>query len=123
MAAVNRKTANFRVLPVGGGRRYQFFCALSGALVCTTRPIFADTSEQALKLAWETEGKRHFNHCSKCGNWVIDAMYNVEVLECVDCAPYEGIPRYCKTCGAKVTTDADRCSECGALLVYKGGAE
>ena len=41
VAVVNRKTANFRVLPDGNGRRYQFFCALSGAHVCTTRPILS----------------------------------------------------------------------------------
>ena len=124
VAVVNRKTANFRVLPDGDGRRYQFFCALSGAHVCTTQAVLADTPELALELAWESEGKQHFNHCSKCGNWVIDAMYNVEVLECVDCAPYEGVPLYCKSCGEKVETANDnRCSKCGAVLVYKGGAE
>lgn len=121
VVAMNGKTANFRVLPEGKGRRYQFFCALSGAHVCTTRPILSDTPEQALQMAWETEGKQYFNHCSKCGNWVIDAMYNVDVMECVDCAPYEGVPRYCKTCGARVEAEnADTCSKCGALLTYKG---
>ena len=121
---MNPKTANFRILSDDNGRRYQFFCALSGAHACTTRPILSSTPEQALKLAWETEGKHYFNHCSTCGNWVIDAMYNVEVLECVDCAPYEGVPQYCKTCGTKVeTTDADICSRCGALLTYRGGAK
>ena len=121
---MNRKTANFRVLPDGNGRRYQFFCALSGAHVCTTQPVLADTPEQALQIAWETEGKQHFNYCSKCGNWVIDAMYNVEVLECVECAPYEGVPLYCKSCGEKVeAANGNRCSKCGAVLAYKGGAE
>lgn len=89
---MNSKTANFRVLQEDDGIRYQFFCALSGAHVCTTRPIQADTSEQALHLAWESEGRHHFNQCSKCGNWVIDAMYNVDVLACVDCAPFEEAP-------------------------------
>ncbi len=118
---MNRKTANFRVLPDRGGRRYQFFCALSGANACTTRPIPSGTAEQALELAWESEGKQHFNHCSKCGNWVIDAMFNVDVLECVDCAPYEGVPRYCKSCGAKVERAAGgKCSKCGAELTYRG---
>ena len=118
------KTANFRVLPEGDEVRYQFFCALSGAHACTTRPILADTPELALELAWETEGKHYFNHCSKCGNWVIDAMFNVDVLECVDCAPYEGVPLYCKFCGAKVDTKgSDKCGECGALLIYNGKVE
>ena len=124
VVVVNRKTANFRVLSDGDGRRYQFFCALSGAHVCTTRPILSGTMEQALQIAWETEGKQHFNHCGKCGNWVIDAMYNVEVLECVDCAPYEGVPLYCKFCGKKVdAANNNRCGKCGAELAYKGGAE
>ena len=99
VVVMNRKTANFRVLPDGNGRRYQFFCARSGPNACTTRPIPSGTAEQALELAWESEGKQHFNHCGKCGNWVIDVMYNVEVLECVDCAPYEGVPLFCKFCG------------------------
>ena len=121
--SMSRKIANFRVLLDREGIRYQFFCALSGALVCTTRAFHADASEEALISAWETEGKKHFNHCSKCGNWVIDAMYNVDVLECVDCAPYETTPLYCKACGTKVTEKADRCSCCGAALTYRGGAE
>lgn len=50
-------------------------------------------------------------------------MYNVDVLECVDCAPYEGVPQYCKHCGAKVTTDKNTCGKCGALLAYGGGAK
>ena len=121
--SVKRKVANFRVLLDREGMRYQFFCALSGALVCTTRPFHADASEEGLMFAWETEGKKHFNHCSKCGNWVIDGMYNVDVLECVDCAPYETTPLYCKACGTKVEEKANRCSCCGAVLTYKGGAE
>jgi len=116
---MNRKTASFRVLPEAGGTRYQFFCTLSGAHACTTQPIHGESPERALEIAWETEGKQHFNFCSKCGNWVIDAMYNVEVLECVDCSPYEGIPHYCKTCGSKVkTTGNNLCSKCGASLAY-----
>ena len=119
---MNHKTANFRILPNGAGVRYQFFCALSNARACTTRPIRSETPEQALQIAWETEGKQHFNYCSKCGNWVINAMYNVDVLECVDCAPYEGVPLYCRSCGEKVETDdGDRCGKCGAVLAYKGG--
>ena len=121
-AAMNSKTANFRVLPAPGGWRYQFYCALSGALACTTGPVESDTSEKALQIAWESEGKKHFNRCSKCGNWVIDAMYNVDVLECVDCAPFEREPLYCKFCGEKVEVSGERCSKCGAVLIYKGGA-
>ena len=67
--ATNRKTANYRVLSVDNGRRYQFFCDLSGALVCTTQPVLMDTPEQELAQAWEGEGKSMFNHCRKCGKW------------------------------------------------------
>ena len=123
VAVVSRKTANFRVLPDGNGRRYQFFCALSGAHVCTTRPILSDTPEQALQIAWETEGKQHFNYCSKCGKWVSDVMYNPEVLECVECAPFEYEPKYCKTCGAKIEIFGKSCPVCGHRLIYEGGLD
>ena len=118
--AVNRKTANYRVFSVDNGRRYQFFCELSGALVCTTQPVLRDTPEQELAQAWENEGKRQFNRCEKCGKWVSDAMYNPEVLECVGCAPFECEPKYCKTCGAKIEISGKTCLVCGCKLIYEG---
>ena len=117
--ATNRKTANYRVLSVDNGRRYQFFCDLSGALVCTTQPVLMDTPEQELAQAWEGEGKSMFNHCKKCGKWVSDVMFNPEVLECVTCAPFEGEPKYCKTCGAKIISLDASCPSCGHPLIYE----
>lgn len=65
---MNAKTANFPWAPDGSGRRHdQFFCALSGAHVCTTQPVLADTSDRVRELDWSAEGKQHFNHCRKCG--------------------------------------------------------
>ena len=58
--------------------------------------------EQELLLAWEKEGKKHFNICHKCGKFVINAVYNPEGAECVECAPFEAEAKFCKTCGAKV---------------------
>lgn len=121
--ATNRKTANYRVLSVDNGRRYQFFCDLSGALVCTTQPVLMDTPEQELAQAWEGEGKSMFNHCRKCGKWVLDAMYNPEVLECVECAPFECEPQYCKSCGVKLRSSERFCPVCKKPLLYEGRAE
>ena len=94
---------------------------VSGALVCTTRKTYtAETPEQELLLAWEKEGKKHFNHCRKCSKWVIDAMFNPEVAECVECAPFEAEAKFCKTCGAKVEVPGRKCPSCGNTLNYEG---
>lgn len=115
-----KKTANYSVIPTESGNRYTFLCDISGAVVCTTEAVIAKTPEDELMFAWNNEGKNHFNRCHKCGRWVIDAMYNADVLECVDCAPYETDPKYCKSCGTKVTGSSKRCSVCGNPLVYDG---
>lgn len=26
-------------------------------------------------------------------------MYNADVMECVDCAPWENVPKFCPECG------------------------
>lgn len=70
--------------------------------------------------AWEREGKECFNRCHRCGKWVIDAMYNAEVLECVVCAPYEAEPRFCKNCGHEVLSPSRVCPACGRKLIYEG---
>ena len=121
--ATNRKIANYRVLSVDNGRRYQFFCDLSGALVCTTQPVLMDTPEQELAQAWEGEGKSMFNRCRKCGKWVSDVMFNPEVLECVECAPFECEPQYCKSCGVKLRSSERFCPVCKKPLLYEGRAE
>ena len=114
------KTAVYKKISGAGGNRYRFYCALSGALACTTEPIRAETPEEELQFAWETVGRKHFNLCHKCGKWVIDAVYNAEVFECVECAPYEADPKFCKNCGVRIGTPARTCPACGHKLVYEG---
>lgn len=113
-----KSTAEYRIIADAGGNQYRFFCALSGAAICTTRPIRADTQEEELKIAWETEGRTFFNHCHKCGKWVSDVMYNADVCECVDCAPWENKPNFCPKCGEKVPTHDVFCWKCGTRLQY-----
>ena len=63
-----KKTATYRVVTdAGGGRSFRFYCDLSGELCCVTKPLRADTEQAALALAWETEGRWHFNRCPACG--------------------------------------------------------
>jgi len=114
------KPSDYKIIPGDSGRRYRFYCQLSGALACVTEPIHAPTPEEELRIAWETFGIRHFNLCHKCGRWVIDAAYNVEVLECVECAPYEAEPKFCKNCGVKIEKPVRKCPVCGNSLVYEG---
>lgn len=108
----------YRIVPDRGGNRYLFFCDASGALGCTTNPIRAATAQEELRLAWEQEGKRQFNLCHKCGKWVIDSMFNADVLQCVDCAPWENRPRFCTRCGCAVPLEDSFCGKCGAKLQY-----
>ena len=115
-----QKIAAYKLIADAGGNRYRFYCEMSGALACTTEPIRAKTPEEELQIAWETVGRKHFNLCHKCGRWVIDAVYNVDVLECVECAPYEAEPNYCKTCGIKIEKPAAKCPACGYKLLYEG---
>lgn len=117
-----KRTAKYKILPdAGGAVRIHFFCDLSGALACVTEPIHADTPEQALEIAWATEGKKEFNICQKCGNFVSDVMFNTEVHECVACAPWENYPLYCHQCGKRITDITRHCPKCGVLLRYEGG--
>ena len=115
-----QKTASYKIVADAVGNRYMFYCELSGALACTTVPIRAKTPEEELKKAWETAGKRCFNMCHKCGKWVIDAVYNADVWECVECAPYEAEPNYCKNCGMRIEKSSKKCPACGHKLVYEG---
>ena len=116
-----RKTATFKVLEDGGRYRFMFYCDLSDAHVCTTKECYyGETQEEALQAAWQAEGRCHFNHCRKCGNWISMAMYNVDVLECVACAPFEAEAKFCKNCGARIEDPAKPCPTCGKPLVYHG---
>ena len=116
-------TAKYRIMADAGGNRYRFYCDASGVLACCTKSYHAETPEQELRLAWEREGSQAFNRCNKCGRYVIDAMFNAEVLECVECGPFEGEPAFCKTCGLKIETPGRHCPSCSSLLVYEGRME
>ena len=118
-----KKVADHKVVSDGGGYRFLFYCDVSGAHVCTTEEIYrGDTLESALQKAWQTEGRDRFNQCHCCGRWVIDAAFNAEVLECIECAPYEAEPRFCKSCGAKINDPEKCCPSCGRKLLYGGKA-
>lgn len=117
-----KKAASHKAVADSCGYRFLFYCDVSGAHVCTTKEIYhGDTPEAALPLAWQAEGREHFNQCHKCGRWVIDAVYNAEVLECVECAPYEAEPKFCKSCGQKIENPVKSCPSCGKKLLYEGG--
>lgn len=104
----------------GDRYRFRFCCSISGAQVHTSDWIQADEMKKALQIAWETEGRAHFNRCQKCGRWVSDVMYNADVLECVACAPWEDMPNFCPHCGKKLSAPENCCSSCGAHLRYEG---
>ncbi len=53
MAKCGHKTPRYKILADTNGNRYRFFCDLSGAAVCTTGPIRADTEEKELEDAWK----------------------------------------------------------------------
>ena len=111
-------TARYKIIAGTEGNRYQFFCELSGALVCTSEPVLLDSPEQELKFTWESEGKKQFNRCHRCGRWVSDVVYNVETLECVECSPWEEDPAYCPHCGEKVHAGDVFCQKCKNRLKY-----
>ena len=118
-----RKTASHRIVPTKTGNKYEFYCDLSGALVCTTNPIKKENQEEEQLFVWEAEAKKHFNMCHKCGRWVIDAMFNPEVLNCVKCSPFEVFPYYCPGCGEHIETSTTFCPECGIRLMYGGESD
>ena len=119
-----KRTASYKIISDAGGNIYKFFCDLSGALVCTASPKSkACTPEEELLLAWESEGKQHFNLCRKCGRLVIDAMFNPDVLTCVKCTPIEEYSDYCPKCGVKTSDFAYFCHRCGSVLLYGGKNE
>ena len=114
-----QETARYRIIADLGGNNYRFFCDISGMALCTTSPIHGNTQEEELQTAWETEGKRHFNRCGKCGRWVSDPMYNADTLQCVDCAPWEEKPNFCSHCGKRILVSACFCPSCGTKLRYR----
>ena len=118
----DKTTAGYRVIADLGGNRYKFYCDRSGALGCTTGIIRGASPGEELQLAWEREGRQHFNRCKRCGSWVIDAMYNADVLECVDCTPWEEAARFCSQCGTPAKEEDVRCTKCGSRIHYGGDA-
>jgi len=118
MVLSDHPTATYRILADSGGSRYRFFCDASGMALCTTRPIRADTQKEELQIAWKSEGKQHFNRCTKCGRWVSDPMYNADMLQCVDCAPWKQAPKYCTHCGKSIPANDRFCRACGSPLDF-----
>lgn len=112
--------ARYKVFRSDDGREYQFFCDLSGVLVCSTGIYTGEFDDSEVYTAWDNEGKKHFNVCKKCGRLVADVMYNPDVLNCVKCSPVENEPNYCPKCGRKVGHDETFCIKCGTRLMYGG---
>ena len=119
MMAHAHKTAHYLVIADEGAHRYSFFCDIAGALLYTSGPVRAETQEQEVEIAWE-DARKYFNRCHKCGKWVSNAMYNADVAECVECAPWENFPRYCDYCGKEITSAGIFCPRCGKRLQYGG---
>ena len=119
MAMKKQDTAKYRIIADSGGSSYRFFCELSGMAVCTTTPINGNTQEEELQIAWETEGKQHFNRCTRCGKWISDPMYNADTLQCVECSPWEEKPNFCSHCGKRIIISARFCPSCGTKLRYR----
>lgn len=115
-----KTTAAYQLLPEENGNRYSFQCGVTGARFSTGQTYHADSPQQEVMLAWQAEGRAHFNQCQRCGKWVVDAAYNPLVLECVVCAPFEEEARFCRSCGARVQECMRMCPACGASLYYEG---
>ncbi len=113
------KIADYKVLKEDKGIRYRFFCQASGMAMMTSKRYLGTDPEQELEIAWNNEGRGHFNLCHKCGRWVCDAMYNADVLHCVDCTPWEDKPKYCTQCGTRVDITDVFCRKCGVKLQYR----
>ncbi|EOQ35555.1 Double zinc ribbon [Butyricicoccus pullicaecorum DSM 23266] len=112
-----RRTADYEISVGPDGYYFRFYCAISGALLCTVGPVRGDTRETALQTAWQTEGRSLFNQCHKCGRWVSDVMYNADTLECVECSPWKPSLNFCPHCGAKLCGTGSVCHKCGMRLM------
>ncbi len=115
---MDTRTARYKILPGQAGNRYRFFCGASGAAVCTTAEFAGKSAEAELLLAWESEGREYFSLCPQCGRFVCDTMFNADVCQCVDCAPWEQKPLYCRKCGAPIAEINTFCTNCGGRAQY-----
>lgn len=126
-------TARYRIITDTGGNRYRFFCDISNAGICTTKPICGHTQQEELEYAWESEGRHFFNKCQHCGKWVCNAMFNPDTLECVDCTPPAYVAsmehygfgtksmkhlKVCNNCGMMSDASVHFCKECGIRLPH-----
>lgn len=120
MAFDAHKNAVYKITATEIGNKYNFYCELSGGLICTTHPYAESNSVFELEKAWQEEGKVNFNLCRKCGKWVCNAMYNADVFMCVECAPWVDCPKFCPNCGTKFENNCSSCRKCGKKLQYGG---
>jgi hypothetical protein len=119
VGSVKRKAAAYKVEEQKDGSVFTFFCDLSGAIFWKSRPIKAETVDVAYEIAWN-EAKKHINACQKCGCNVIDALYNVDTLQCVKCSPWHKSPVYCPDCGEKFMGSDSFCRNCGKKISEEG---
>ena len=118
MIIIKNRIPKYQIITDSGGKKYRFFCEASGAGVCTIKAVRVKTIEEELKNSWE-EAKKYFNYCPKCGRWISDVMYNADVCECVDCAPWENAPKFCSKCRARIPDGDSFCRRCGVRVRYK----
>ncbi len=118
MASANNRPARYIRLPERNGIRFRFFCEASGAAVCVTEAVAQSSPQEELRLAWEQQGRRHFNRCQQCSRWVCDVMYNADTGHCVLCSPWEEAPAYCPACGELAIPMERYCRKCGKKLRY-----
>lgn len=82
---VETLTSRFETIRTAGGWRFVFFCDL-----CESRyesvEFSCECPEEAFILAAE-EAQSRFNRCHRCGKWICDRHYNIDVMECTECAP------------------------------------
>lgn len=116
---VKRKAARYKVVEEKEGSVFTFFCDLSGAAFWKSEPISAESPEARYAIAWN-EAKKHINACQRCGNNVIDALYNVDTLQCVKCSPWHQRPVYCSNCGQRLTEADSYCRACGRHITEEG---
>lgn len=79
-------TARYIIEHTLTGKRYIFYCDLTGLPVFVTDAIWEMDSRKAELIA-RGQARPHFNRCSACGKWVSDAAYNIDEMKCEACTP------------------------------------